>query len=114
MKNVKVVNLTPHDVNVMDEEGNTLMVFPSEGIARLLTQTVHHEPFVLDDGTKIPTSSTEFGEVQGLPEPADGVVYIVSSLIAGYYPLRGDLYIPNESVRDDKGRIIGCKSLGRI
>lgn len=27
---------------------------------------------------------------------------------------RNDVFIPNESVRDEEGRIIGCKSLGRV
>lgn len=63
---------------------------------------------------EIPVTATEFGEVEGLPEPVDGVIYIVSSLVAQRVPNRNDVFIPSESVRDSQGRIIGCKSLGKI
>lgn len=108
-----VVNLTPHTITVMNDEGNIIKEFPSEGLARLSVKTVRGKSIVID-GVEIPTSYSEFGEVEGLPKPTYGVYYIVSSLIAGRYPLRADLLIPNESIRDEKGRIIGCKSLGRI
>lgn len=112
MKNI--INMTPHDVVIMDENGNTVKVFPSQGVARLSVKTAHGKPIIMDDGTTVPTSYSIFGEVEGLPEEKDDTIYIVSSMIAGRYPQRNDLFIPNESIRDDKGRIIGCKSLGRI
>lgn len=59
-------------------------------------------------------TETVFGEVEGLPETQEGTIYVVSSLVAQRVPNRTDVFIPNESVRDDQGRIIGCKSLGRI
>lgn len=110
----KVVNLTPHEITIMDNEGRVIKRFPSDGIARLSTRTVHCKPFVMDDRVIIPSSKTVFGEVENLPDPEEGTIYIVSNLIAQANPDRRDLVIPNESVRDEKGRIIGCRSLGRI
>lgn len=55
-----------------------------------------------------------FGEVQDLHEQKDGTVYLVSSLVAQRVPERRDVFIPSESVRDSAGRIIRCRSLGRI
>ena len=55
-----------------------------------------------------------FNEVEGLPEPQENTIYIVSALVAGAAKDRDDLVIPNDIVRDDKGNIIGCKNLARI
>ena len=38
--------------------------------------------------------------------------YIVSQLVKSALPNRSDLLVPAEMVRDEKGMIIGCKSLG--
>ena len=106
----KIVNLTPHAITFVDTEGNpVLTVEPSGILARCATKTV-----MVDAINGIPVTSTEFGEVEGLPDPTENTIFLVSSLVASRVPNRIDVFIPNESVRDDKGRIIGCKSLGRI
>ena len=61
----------------------------------------------------IRTSYTVFGEPEGLPDFKDGVFYVVSQLVKSALPNRKDLLVPAEVVRDEKGQIIGCKSLGR-
>jgi len=105
-----LVNLTPHAINFCDESGTVYRtVEPSGTLARVSTSTVHIGEF---DG--LPITATEFGDVQGLPEPSEGTAYLVSSLVAQRVPDRGDVFIPNESVRDSKGRVVGCRSLGRI
>ena len=38
----------------------------------------------------------------------------VSSLVAARCNDRTDVFIPNEPIRDAEGRIVGCKSLGRV
>lgn len=69
---------------------------------------------VLDviDGIKI-TKQT-FGEVTGLPEPRDGVYYIVSKIVAQACPDRHDLLIPGPAVKGEDGRPIGCNGLSVI
>ena len=117
---VKIVNLTPHEVNLMYEpinpDGSGSGVYlplhtfqPSGDVARVSAKTVSVGEFY-----GIPITSTQFGEVEGLPEPKKGTIYIVSSLVAQCVQSRGDVFIPNESVRGSEGRIIGCKSLGHI
>ena len=106
----KLINLTPHAITFVDALGETIRtVEPSGDVARVSTRT---ETIGSVDG--IPVTQTVFGEVENLPNPQDGVIYIVSSLVAQRCAAREDVFIPNEPVRDDKGRIIGCKSLGRI
>lgn len=62
----------------------------------------------------IPVTKSVYGEVMDLPEPEEGTIYIVSALVAGRVPEREDVFIPNESIRDEKGRIVGCKSIGHV
>jgi hypothetical protein len=50
-----------------------------------------------------------------LPQPVDGTVYIVPLLIAqAFAASRDDLLVTNDPVRDDAGRITGCRSLARV
>ena len=54
-----------------------------------------------------------YGE-SNLPDYEEGVYYIVSALVANAYPERKDLLMVNETIRDDDGRIIGCKSFAVV
>ena len=106
----KITNLTPHEVTLVDDNGNIIATFPPSGvIARVSVKTIRVA--TIND---IPVSTSSFGQVENLPEPNDEEVFIVSSLVAQRCKHRKDVFIPNESVRDDKGRIIGCRSLGII
>lgn len=109
---VNIVNLTPHKITFISDKGS-LSVDPSGTIARVssTTKEISHI-YVTKFGIKIPVTATEYGEVEGLPAPADDTIYVVSSLVAQRVPGRKDVFIPNESVRDDKGCI--CKSLVHI
>ena len=63
------------------------------------------------EGIEVPLTRTTFGEVQGLPDPADDTLYVVSRLVISAVPDRTDLVSPDGAVRDDQGRIIGCTAL---
>ena len=105
-----IMNLTPHAVSFVNADGATVnTVAPSGTVARVSTRTVQ-----IGTLNGLPVTQTEFGEVQDLPEQIDGTIYLVSSLVAQRVPDREDVFIPAESVRDSAGRIIGCRSLGRI
>lgn len=106
----QIINLTPHKLTFVNGEGEVVTeVEPSGTVARLSTTTV-----TTGEVAGIPVTETRFGEIEGLPEPREDAVFVVSSLVAGRVPNRKDVFIPNESVRDSQGRIVGCKSLGRI
>jgi len=61
---------------------------------------------------------TEFGEVLGLPEPAEVVTYIVSRITVEAAQAQGrstdDLLTTSGAVRDSQGRIIGCRAFARL
>lgn len=107
------VNLTPHAINIVDETNQVIATFASEGVARAAQKT---EFIGVVDGVRI-TKST-FGEPVNLPEFVDGVYLIVSLATASAAKQFGrrvdDLLITNEAVRDDQGRIIGCRSLAVV
>ena len=59
----------------------------------------------------VPLAVVAYGEVTGLPDPAPGVVVVVSAMVRAACPDRADLASPGEPVRDEAGRVIGCRSL---
>lgn len=111
MANIR--NLTPHTVSVVAEDGSVKAVFPSEGIARA-SQTAEHVGEL--DGIEL--VSMRFGATEDLPAPEDGTYYIVSVITANAAKAEGrttsDLVITADPVRDDSGRIIGCKRFALV
>lgn len=102
-----IFNLTPHAINLLTDP--PLTISPSGEVARC---EVHREVVGCLEG--IPVNRTRFGQVEGLPAPRPGVAYIVSALVAQACPERTDVFVPDETVRDDQGRIIGCKALATL
>ena len=106
----QVINLTPHSITFCDPEGKPVRtVAPSGTLARVSSRTK-----VTGELAGIPVTETIYDDVVGLPEEKEDTIYLVSSLVAQRVPERKDVFIPSESVRDAEGRIVGCKSLGRI
>jgi len=100
-----IVNLTPHTINLPAPIGEV----PSSGLARCETTTQK-----VGEINGVPLTKTEFGEVTGLPAPEEGVIYVVSRLVlTAVADVRDDVYCPGELVRDEAGRVVGCKSLSR-
>ncbi len=108
---MKLKNFTPHNVVIVINE-STKIVIPSDGIARV-TETKTASTSIDVDGVVIETFKSSFGEVENLPPQEDGVMVIVSALVASAAKGRDDLLVPGELVRDDGGNIVGCKSLRR-
>lgn len=105
----KIVNLTPHAITFCCDGEN--VTIPASGIiARVSVQTVPTGEII----NGIQVMSSVYGDVEGLPASQDGVVFIVSTLVASRVTDRDDVFVPNDFIRDDQGRIVGCRSLGRI
>lgn len=90
---MKIINLTPHEIKVLD-----LGIAPSGQVARV---GVNQEQIgsVQIEGLEISVVANGYGDVQGLPDPQDGVVYLVSTMVlqalesAGLY--RPDVFAPD-------------------
>lgn len=110
---MEIVNLTPHEVKVLDDDDNVIATFPSVGVARARQ---HDVP--AGEIESIPVVKTEFGEVLGLPEPTEGTVFIVSRITVEAAQVQGrstdDLLTTSGAVRDDQGRIVGCRAFARL
>lgn len=114
---MNIHNLTPHEVVIMAEDGNILAVIPPTGQVARASQTDTPSGEVEINGVSVPVVMTGYGEVSGLPEPTEGVVFVVSALTAIAARAQGrsveDLLLTSSPVRDETGRIIGCRQLAR-
>lgn len=107
-----IINLTPHEISIVNEEGNVIKIFESAGVARAAQNDVQ---IGMLEG--IPIIETTFGEPVDLPEYSQGTYYIVSALTAKAASLSGrstrDLLLTGKTVRNSDGQIIGCQALAK-
>ena len=101
-------NLTPHTLNVRKADGTFLELPPSGTVARRSVERV-----VVGEVDGITVYATKFGHLEGLPEPDEDAIYIVSALAAQACAGRTDVLVPGEAIRDEAGRVIGCNGLVR-
>jgi len=103
---MKITNLTPHPLRIHGRAGEIRDLAVDGPAPRLTPQRTP-----LGDLDGLPLGRTVLGDPTGLPDPEDGVVLIVSALVAEACPDRTDLVYPGEAVRDERGRITGAKGL---
>src|SRR5690606_25377330 len=108
---VRLVNLTPHEIRLLTQQPEGLFFIPpSRQVARVAVRR-EDAGYIDAGGVPIPLARTRYGEIEGLPDPQPGTLYIVSSLVAAAARDRDDLLVPDDLVRDDEGRIIGARGL---
>lgn len=105
---MKLVNCTPHDVVITDVLGMYLS-FPASGICPRVSSKEVPTDTIEVGGSVIATCRREYGAVEGLPEPAEDTLYIVSSMVKAACPDRADLVVPHDFYRNEKGDIVACK-----
>lgn len=110
-----IVNKTPHALTLVTESGN-VVIEPTMPPARVSESSERIAVITVDamNAINIPVTRKSYGEVENLPDPQDDVVYVVSALVAGRVPDRTDVLITSSPVRDDGGRIVGCRELAHI
>lgn len=101
-----LVNLTPHALTIVKNDGSTIVLQPESTPAR-----VRVTRDILDTVDGVDLYSVKYGEVENLPESRLGVYYIVSLLVKSAMPNRHDLLSPGDLVRDENGNVIACKGL---
>jgi hypothetical protein len=105
-----IKNLTPHPIKVRRPDGSEIS-FPPEG----LVPRVEAIETPSTEVKGIPTVTRKMGQVTGIPEPCDGVFYLVSSFVFEASE-RTDLLAPDTGktcVRDEKGNIVAVTRLIR-
>lgn len=114
---MNVINLTPHEINIVGNEGKVLLsVAPSGVIGRADEVRTKHETLSLA-GIEVPCVELDFTAANSIPDPVKGTILIVSVLTAQAARRSGrtsDIYFPTDLVRDDRGRIVGARSLAQL
>jgi len=108
---MKLINLTPHEVNIVTEAG--IISIPASGVVARAAATPTPVGTIEVDGAEIDLVSTAYGAVENLPEPEADTIFIVSALTISAAPDRTDLFSPADLVRDEAGNIIGCRAFTR-
>lgn len=120
----KLYNLTPHKITLRtmraaqrDGAPRDLTIEPSGTIARVVSRVGESKTF-----TDIPVPvlpPVDPGSIEGLPEPEDGVVYIVSGFVIGHPEIAGireDVMAPatgpkDNAIRNERGHIVAVTQL---
>ena len=103
---MNIVNLTPHAIVILLDDGSQRTIPPSGHVARASQRST---PVTVADG--IPLVEMTYGFVDGLPPEELATLYIVSALVRLAMPDRYDLASPGDLVRDASGQPVGCRNL---
>lgn len=109
-----LVNLTPHPITFLDRNGQPVLTVESSGVTRVAAKTRVIGTYFVND-IEVPRTYTVYGQVQGLPAPDPGTLYIVSGMVksalAAQGIVRNDVVTPGTQERNEQGQVIGCRSL---
>lgn len=103
---MKLINLTPHVLNIIAADGSVVDLQPSGNIARVASSSA-----VVTTINGINVTASTWGEVTGLPDAEEGVILIVSRMVKDRVANRADVMVPGAPVRDAEGKIIGASGL---
>lgn len=113
----KIINLTPHPITLT----GLGEIKPSGKPARLeeITETIGSLTIQATENPNVKTTvvipliQKKMGRITDLPEPQDGTVFVVSLPVA-QAAHRADVLAIGESIRDEKGNVVGAKSLAVV
>jgi len=117
----KIINLTQHDINILLAGTNKFYCIPPSGIvARCATEyttvaQVRSEEVIDGDEYEQTFNVREryFNEPTDLPAPQDGVLYIVSRIVAeACANVRSDLLMVDATIKEGRN-IVGCEAFAR-
>lgn len=111
---IKFINLCPHPVHLVGDNGAVVTFAESGNIARVDVRREKRK-VTLDIAEGIQLSmevcEIEHASVINLPEPTEGVLYITSSYVS-QFAKRPDVICPNTdstALKDADNRVIGVK-----
>jgi len=105
---MRIINLTPHDVTLVTTGGDEVVVPPEEAPARIPATTTP-----VGDVNGIPLVVEQLGDANSvLPPPQPGVVYVVARPVAERAN-RPDLVVPT-NVERVNGRPVRARALARV
>ncbi len=109
---MELVNLTPHPVGVVHGDEIVTIAPDPRGPARF---GMNEGETVVQDGVTFVELFPETHQVTGLPDPEEGVRYIVALPLAlALAGIRDDLVVVHRVQRNEKGQPTHAEALGRI
>jgi hypothetical protein len=124
MERVRIINLTPHELNICNSEGKIILSIPPAKDVPIPRVQVRSEIVgeVEVDGVRIPVRRVVYGDVENLPPERESTIYVVSTLVTLALRERGimrrDLLSPDTNmdsvIRDSSGRVLGVKYLQTV
>ena len=116
MINTDWVNMTPHDIVIVNEEGTPLTIVKSTGTIRLVSETRPMVQFVRSMPVVPPP---KFHELDGSVKEFFKAPCVIVSGIVGEWCTKNDIRKevygpsthPNHTMRDAQGRIVGIMAL---
>lgn len=107
---MEIRNLTPHILNIVAADGTVVNIEPSGIVPRISSS---QEIVEVINGINV--SHEVLGDVIDLPAPEEGVVLVVSRLVASAVSgTRNDVLVPGALLRNDQGQVIGANGLARL
>lgn len=115
---MKLINLTGRKLDIYNKEGKEIIVsIPSDGTATV--QVSRTECGKVGD---FALHRTKYGEIEGLPEPENGTIYIVNFFVLNalrYHNMdRSDCVSPDTAaqsvIRNEYGHVIGIRGFQTI
>jgi hypothetical protein len=104
--NKKVINLTPYTFSLVNNKGYTIHVFPRYGIiASVIVSTSE-----VDDLFGQPIIKTEFKGINNLPDPEEGVYYLVSREVAEKAKRRDVICADTDTAIYENGELIAIRN----
>lgn len=106
---MKIRNLTPQVLNILNDYGATVVVEESGQVARC--KQIEKFVGILPGAIEV---TRQVVKVEGLPAAEPGTILVVSRMVAELCKDRTDVYVPGPLVRDEEGRIVGCRGLSAL
>ena len=110
-----IINLTPHDVNIVNDDGETITIITIEHSNEQARVACTEEQIGVLGTDGIPLFRQVYGKIEGLPEPSADAYYIVSAMIVAAAEAEGrstsDLLTPAGQIRNEQGQVVGCRGL---
>jgi hypothetical protein len=85
---MEIINLNKHAVDVL-VNGQKVSFPPSGQVATVQVKSIQDGEVSFDEINSIPLFRSEHGSIQGLPNPQDGVLYMVNVLVGTRGALEG-------------------------
>lgn len=112
---MKVINLTPHNVNICDEFGNIIKTYKASGMYARVDhgwETIEHVddvPLVVRKDARVVVTNADGILEFDLPRPKEDIMYIVSNVVLDYCRDRRDIMAPCKQVKV-YGQVVGCRT----